>query len=348
MTQWRAMELYRVADESFSYTGGAGLAAAGFHGLIGYVSPDQRKNLTPAKVADVHAHGGMVGMVAEGTGTELAVPGAGRGLAERIEPVLEGLAPPSEALCYWALDEAVHGSQWTTVRDNLGVIGQVSAFRVGCYAGSKLLSWLHGQGVIDKRWVAGAYSWSDDWWPGPGSYPALDGAELLQIPGIVLGGAADADSVQQPDWAQWNPDGTIGVPSPPRSAMTGTMICGSGAPVYAVGNSLWHVTGGQVGNAVSILGQTSGWNDPATIPGATVRYLDANGNQHPGPGAGIWAVWVIPDALLNSMVAGNAGTVGHVVAGALVPQPDGIAGPVDASLHQTVPGVPCFDTPAAA
>ena len=154
--------LYQVADESFSYTGAASLPKAGFRGFIGYASPDPSKNLTRARIDELHGAGLPVGAVAEGTGSELLVQGGGRSLAQRISPVVGAWGVPADFLLYVALDQYAHPSQWTTVRDNLGDFASVVPWRLGCYAGSKLLSWLLGQGVIEKRWVAGAYSWYDD------------------------------------------------------------------------------------------------------------------------------------------------------------------------------------------
>lgn len=312
--------LYEVADESFTFTDPAQLVAAGFRGFIGYISNDPAKNITRARIDELHAAGLMVGVVVEGTGKELLIPGAGRAFAQSMLPKLAALGPPSGFLAYWAIDVDVASSQWATALANLQAVNDVSPYRTGGYNGAPLLSWLHDQGAIEKRWVAGAYSWSGTWWPGHGTFPQLNGAELLQIPGVVLGGAADANYVMQPDWAQWNPDGTVGVapaPDPPDPLGDLTMLClvmpKGGGPIYLAGNNTINAisggsgpNGGYLANRVNFEKGLNNYVSADTIGGATGAVVYANATGALGSGSGyIYAVWQIDPDTITSLLKGD-------------------------------------------
>lgn len=189
-----------LIDEDWSKADPVQLRAAGYTGVIGYVSEDTTgKNLTRAQVDAAHAAGLDVGLVYE-YATVAAAQGANRGVRDAAIAVDQALAlgAPAEVCLYAAVDFNPTPAQMPAVLAYLEAFQQYAAgavYRAGAYGGYPTCQYLAQHGYTGLLWQT--YAWSGGlWWPS-----AVLRQTLNHI--TVAGATVDRDEAESPDWGQW-------------------------------------------------------------------------------------------------------------------------------------------------
>lgn len=164
--------------------------AAGAHWIAGYFSTDVTKNLHRSNIGGFLAAGIPVVTVWETT-TGRATQGRQAGVddahAAESERIAAGL--PGSHVHYFAVDE---DTSWSSVQAYFdGVISVLGLARVGCYGGYPVIVGAHGHGI---RYLWQTVAWSNGQWA---SY-----ASIRQPGGMLLGGSADIDYSETPDFGQ--------------------------------------------------------------------------------------------------------------------------------------------------
>lgn len=196
-----------ILDEAWSKVDPAGAVAAGYHGVIGYVSEDTTgKNLTATDVQRLHAVGLDVGLV-----YEYDPKGALKGNAEGARDAgiavrgAQALGAPAMVTLYTAIDFDARDTDMPALRayvDAYTTVVNAHGYRAGVY-GSYAVCWvLHRSGWRGMLWQT--YAWSHGVW--------CEGLTVRQTRnGVHLAGAdIDQDATQAVDWGQWPAVGTPG------------------------------------------------------------------------------------------------------------------------------------------
>lgn len=156
---------YTGVDYAWGRPGGAALAAAGYDFAMRYLSRDRSKNLDPAELADLRAHGLRVGLVWETTANRAA-----SGYAAGADDARTALAQADALgltghLIYAAVDYDVQEAGLPAVRDYFrGWNTVLPAWRTGVYGGIRVVYDIVGQGLAVHGWQTTAWSggrWSD-------------------------------------------------------------------------------------------------------------------------------------------------------------------------------------------
>lgn len=225
-----------LIDEAWAKSSPDAVRAAGYTGVIGYISEDDTgKNLTRTDIDALHAAGLSVGFADEYGATEALGGGlAGTARARKTVAFARAMGVPPGVGFYAPADWDVTPAQKPAVlqyamahdaglRDN--------GWRGGMYGGYWTMRYLRENGYAGLRWQT--YAWSGDLWD--------TGLTLRQVAnGIVVGGAdVDRDEVEVTDWGQWPPDGSSTMGSPTDSwgqqqvyaaIFTGGDSCGEPVP----------------------------------------------------------------------------------------------------------------------
>lgn len=178
--------------------------AAGYQGIIGYVSQDTSgKNWTQGTLNGARAAGMDVGVVFE-YAPQAARHGASQGVRDAgiAVPQLVALGFPFGVCCYAAVDWDVQSVDLDQVRNYaLGFQSHCEAagYRAGIYGGYAVCQMLHASGYTGLLWQT--YAWSGGRW--------ADGLAVRQVQNAihVAGATVDRDTSQMADWGQWSADG---------------------------------------------------------------------------------------------------------------------------------------------
>lgn len=193
-----------ILDEAWQKVSPTAARAAGYDGIIGYISEDATgKNLTRADIDAIHAAGLSVGFADEYGATEaLGGASAGTSRARKTVQFARALGVPPGVAFYAPADWDVTDAQKPAVLAYAiahDVYLRTAGYRGGLYAGYWTVKYLAEHGYGGLLWQT--YAWSGGlWWPG---------ANLRQVAnGILVAGAdVDRDEPVTTDWGQWPPNG---------------------------------------------------------------------------------------------------------------------------------------------
>jgi hypothetical protein len=195
-------------DYAWSHPTDAGLKAAGITFACRYLSPDSKKNLTPAEAKHLASLGIDSVVVWESTANRaLAGSAAGQqdakaalhlaevcGFPTAVDPMTH---VPSRAAIYFAVDFDATPSQATVIASYFSGAGSVLGVeRVGVYGGFWAVKRLFDARLVTYGWQT--YAWSGGHWD--------PRAQIQQYRnGVTVGGAVcDLDRAVKPDFGQWS------------------------------------------------------------------------------------------------------------------------------------------------
>lgn len=223
-----------LLDEAWSKVDPGAAAAAGYGGIIGYVSQDATgKNITRVQVDDAHAHGLAVGLVYEYHpssplgGTSQGRTDAGIALAHA-----SALGAPKTTALYVAIDFDVQPDQLTIVGSYVAAFFAsvtLVGFRSGVYGGLRICQYLPTVGYRGLLWQT--YAWSAGHW--------APGVAVRQVQNNVhvAGVAVDKDISAVSDWGQWAPGVPVVPPTGGDSLVTHWTTVKEGSSGQAVKNA---------------------------------------------------------------------------------------------------------------
>lgn len=179
----------------------AQIKATGAHWVARYFSPDSTKNLTAGEVISYPAGGLSIVTVYESTAARaLAGYAAGKADAQAAEAQRKAVGLPAAHVHYFAVDtDTTWAKVWPYFQ---GVRSVLPIARVGVYGGLKVIDGAYGQGF---RFLWQTVAWSSGQWS--------PHASIRQPGGTLLGGQADVDYSEVPDFGQ-TPRPVIPKPSP--------------------------------------------------------------------------------------------------------------------------------------
>lgn len=204
----------RLIDEAWAKAGPDTVKAAGYAGIIGYVSQSTTgKNLARADIDAIHAAGLDVGLVYE-YNPQSALGGYVQGQRDAYIAVAhaQGLGTPKGVCLYAAVDWNVESVQLATVAKyarGFADVARNAGYRYGIYAGYRPCAYLAQAGYDGLLWQT--YAWSGGQW--------LDGVAIRQVAnGIIIAGTdVDRDEAETIDWGQWPPPGGNNTMTQPAS-----------------------------------------------------------------------------------------------------------------------------------
>jgi hypothetical protein len=185
----------------------AQVLAAGGHWIAGYFSTDTSKNLNRSNIPPFLSAGIPVVTVWEtttGRATQGRQAGVDDARAAEAERIAAGL--PSTHVHHFAVDEDTSWSSVVAYFD--GVISVLGVARVGCYGGYPVIVGAHGHGI---RYLWQTVAWSGGQW--------ASFATIRQPGGMLLGGSADVDFSEVPDFGQTPRPVTPGPTTPSEDTM---------------------------------------------------------------------------------------------------------------------------------
>lgn len=168
----------------------AQIKATGAHWVARYFSPDSTKDLTAAEVISYPAGGLAVVTVYESTAARaLAGYAAGKADAQAAEAQRKAVGLPATHVHHFAVDtDTTWAKVWPYFQ---GVLSVLPIARVGVYGGIKVINGAYGQGF---RYLWQTVAWSSGQWS--------PHATIRQPGGTLLGGGADIDTAEAPDFGQ--------------------------------------------------------------------------------------------------------------------------------------------------
>ena len=232
-----------ILDEAWSKVDPATARAAGYSGVIGYVSQDATgKNLTRAQVDAIHAAGMDVGLVYE-FNPQSAAGGMAEGIADANIAVQHAriLDAPVGVCLYAAVDWDVQQPSMNAVMAYAHAFQSICAtygYRAGIY-GSYNVCWaLHSNGYTGLLWQT--YAWSHGLW--------TNGLAVRQTQnGVHVAGAdVDRDETMVADWGQWPAVGRPGI-----TVLEGDVSQTTDNLVYAFMEGVDHTTT-ETGQAIGV------------------------------------------------------------------------------------------------
>lgn len=190
----------------------AEIKATGAHWVARYFSLDASKNLTAAEVRDYVAAGLSVVTVYESTAAR-ALQGRAAGVADAVlaerQRVAVGL--PITHVQHFAVDSDV---SWASVQAYFdGAASVVGLDRVGCYGGLRVINGAQAYGI---RYLWQTVAWSGGVWS--------PHATIRQPGGTLLGGGADVDYAEVPDFGQYPRPSTPQEPDMPLSQADANLV----------------------------------------------------------------------------------------------------------------------------
>lgn len=169
----------------------ADIKATGAGWVARYFSNDPTKDLTPGEVSQYKAAGLAIVTVRE-TSTGRALQGAHAGVQDAQQAIQERAACglPQDAPIHFAVDM---DTSWANVQSYFdGVTSVLGKDLTGIYGGIKVANGAHSYGL--------KYIWQADAW----SYGQWSSwATIRQTGGTTLGGGADFDYAEVPDFGQY-------------------------------------------------------------------------------------------------------------------------------------------------
>lgn len=194
-----------VIDYSFAHIPTADICAAGYGGVIRYLSPPPNdKNWTADQLAADRAAGLYVGFVWETTELR-ATEGfaAGQVDGQRANDLADQLGIPNDVAIYFACD---HASLTP---------GEVRAYFAGLNSTSRRPIGVYGSQLVTEAMADAAlarYKWQVSTW-NTGQPTTAHIVQEANTPARVAG--ADHNTTRAPDWGAWAPPGASQPPPPP-------------------------------------------------------------------------------------------------------------------------------------
>jgi hypothetical protein len=190
-------------DFAWSKPTPAQVRAVGAHWIAGYFSSDTSKNLNRSNIPGYLGAGLAVVTVWETT-TGRATQGRAAGVSDALaaEGQRKAAGLPADHVHHFAVDE---DTSWASVAPYFdGVIAVLGIGRVGCYGGYPVIVGAHLHGI---RYLWQTVAWSNGQW--------ASFATIRQTGGTLLGGNADIDYAETPDFGQTpRPSAPAPVPTP--------------------------------------------------------------------------------------------------------------------------------------
>lgn len=181
----------QVLDAAWTRPTAAQIKAAGFGGLIGYVSHDTSKDITTAEVHALRAAGLGAGLVFESTaGRSTQGAAAGRTDAQLTVTRARAHGMPTGTILYAATDSDQAASAVLAYYQGFAAVVRAAGYRAGAYGGIRVTQAMLTDHAVDATWQTVAWS--------AGRRDA--GAHLYQHAQQVFGGACDVNDVLKDDW----------------------------------------------------------------------------------------------------------------------------------------------------
>ena len=186
------------------------IRAAGYVGVLRYLSHDPGKDLTPAELAALHAAGLSVGIVWETT-ADRALSGLDGGRADGAEANTraDALGWPAGRPVFLAVDFGATPDQLPAVLDYLR--GAHCGRPVGVYGSAAVVDAAAGSGLA-------GFCWQTEAWSGTTVSPHANVYQrvtpTLTIPGVPAG-SWDEDVALTADWGGWDGSVTAAASTPP-------------------------------------------------------------------------------------------------------------------------------------
>lgn len=230
-----------VIDESWTKIDPAQAKAAGYSGMIGYLSNDPSKNITAAIAAAWHALGMSISVVWETTANRSA-SGAVGGMQDLHAATAQAVAAgiPRTAAIYYATDFDASPAQ---VDPYYAAIGQGSTYGTGCYGGQRIVDAMTGSRV--------RYGWQTSAWSS-GISPKANIYQRLShtLPPIGGSGAGYDEDVVLSAAGLWYPDTHPPIPPIPPA---GPVVIEKGVlpPAFPLGSGQFFGPAGGGANSIS-------------------------------------------------------------------------------------------------
>jgi Rv2525c-like, glycoside hydrolase-like domain len=191
-----------VADYSFAHPDPARVKAAGYVGVMRYLSPDPAKNLSPAELLALHALDLGVGLVWEAGATdELGAAPVGKSEAAAATSLALALGFPLDRPIFFAADFAASGGQLADVAAYLDAARTQTRYPIGVYGSATTVDTMLAEGVCSWGWQTSAWS--------SGIVSARAELYQRQTPVLTIAGAPpgswDENVALRPDWGGWYP-----------------------------------------------------------------------------------------------------------------------------------------------
>lgn len=209
-----------VVDYSFARPNPADIKAAGYQGVVRYLSwLPNAKVVTRPEAEAIWAAGLDLALVWEST-AQAASGGRPAGQKEGAEALRQADAVgwPADRPVYFVLEDPtrIPTSSWPAVADYCRGLQDAGwpVERVGGYGSQALIEHLLAAGLIGWGWQVGGWS------------PTVSGAcHLYQrttptMAGPAWAGDVDEDAVLKPDWGGWHPGQTAAAPVQPAAGPT--------------------------------------------------------------------------------------------------------------------------------
>ena len=198
-----------VIDFSWARPGAANIKAAGYGGVIRYLSSDTTgKTITLPELESYRAEGLDVGFVWEDY-ANAALSGETQGVtdAQKALNQANALGVPSNVPIYFAVDFDTTPAQQTQIDAYLkGVASVIGADRVGVYGSFYVMERCSTNGTAKWFWQTLAWSGGQQ----------FSGNHIYQDGNSAFNKGADVDEVKQSNWGQWvaSVPGPAPVPNP--------------------------------------------------------------------------------------------------------------------------------------
>lgn len=200
----------RVIDVSWSKPSPAAVKAAGYAGVIGYLSHDASKTMSGLYRDECFAHDLLIGLVFEDAATR-ALGGHVAGMADGqwANAEADALHWPADRPIYYAVDFDVAAGQVNAVLEYLTGAHDARPSRPAGLYGGRL--------IIDAPQNT-AYRWQTEAWSGAYVSPHACLYQRVRPTAVIAGvstSSYDEDVVLRADWGGWHPAAPAPPPPPP-------------------------------------------------------------------------------------------------------------------------------------
>ncbi len=195
-----------LLDYSFARPNPSDIVAAGYKGVLRYLSPNAGKNLTTDERDALRAEGLAIGLVWEWY-AQRALEGHDSGVQDAQTALTQAnaLGVPAEVPIFFAVDWDATEAQQVNIDDYLNGAKTILGDRVGIYGGYYPVKRALDNGIVKMAWQT--YAWSGDQWD--------ERAQLRQTLNGQWDGQVDIDEDEQGTVGLWAVDTEIVVASAP-------------------------------------------------------------------------------------------------------------------------------------
>ena len=258
----------KIIDRSWDRTPASQVKAAGFSGVLRYLSHDAGKSLDAAEVADFAMAGLAIGVVWESYARR-SLEGFAAGAQDAKDSVaqLAALGMPSNQVVYFAVDFDTTEAQQAPIDDYLrGAASVIGVDRVGSYGSYYIVKRTHDNGTAKWFWQTLA-------WSGGQIY---ENNHIYQNGATAFGGGADQNDAVD----NWGQAGASSVTPAPAPAVTPAPAPSGDTYTVVAGDTLSGIAA-KFGTTYQALAALNGITDPNKINAGQV--LKVNGGSAPAP-----------------------------------------------------------------